>query len=115
MKKQVLLDLSVLKHPYCGLGQIALNYCYYFKHNDLSQLPFEITLLLPKHLKGIAGDGVKYLPFTLLHKLLPFLIPKFDVWHSLHQYSYFHPLFKDTRYLLTIHDFNLVYENTTVH
>ena len=44
--KKVLLDLSVLKHINCGLGQVAYNYGVYFSHHTFDDL--EITLLLPK-------------------------------------------------------------------
>lgn len=40
---------------------------------------------------------------------MPWLMPKFDVWHSIHQLSSFQPP-KSVKNLLTIHDLNFVYE-----
>ena len=50
LMKKVLLDLSVLKHINCGLGQVAYNYGVYFSNYTFDDL--EITLLLPKKYFG---------------------------------------------------------------
>lgn len=109
-KKKVLLDLSVLKHPYCGLGQIALNYLRIIRDMDTSTLPFRFVLLVPKKYFGFCGDKVDYVPRKRIFKWLPFLYPKVDVWHAIHQLSPFFPYSSQTKYLLTIHDFNFMYE-----
>ncbi len=110
--KRVLIDLSVLKHPYCGLGQIALNYIRLINATDTAALPFRIVLLVPKSFYGCCGDKVDYVPRKRIYHWLPFLYPKVDVWHAIHQLSPFMPYSADTKYLLTIHDFNFMYEKT---
>lgn len=114
MKKRLLVDLSSLKNIYSGLGQIALSYGTYFKeHYRKDNAPYELTLLLPKRYFGHFGDEVKYLSSTnIFRKHLRFFFPKFDIWHSIHQLSRFMPNSKDTKYILTVHDLNFLYEKT---
>lgn len=106
--KKVLLDLSVLKHINCGLGQVAYNYGLFFSKHDFDDLEF--TLLLPKKFFGAFGTNVKYLESKEIYTIFPCLIPHFDVWHSIHQLSRFVPSRKSTKNILTIHDLNFLYE-----
>lgn len=108
LMKKVLLDLSVLKHINCGLGQVAYNYGVYFSNHTFDDL--EITLLLPKKYFGAFGSNVKYLESKEIYTIFPCLIPQFDVWHSIHQLSRFSPSRKATKNILTIHDLNFLYE-----
>lgn len=112
MKKKILIDLSALKDPFCGLGQVALNYGKYFQEkSNTTDLNYEITLLLPKKMFGSFGDKVKYISSTnLFLKHFKFLFPKFHIWHATHQLSRFMPIYDDTKFLLTIHDLNYLYE-----
>lgn len=107
--KRVLIDLSVLKHINCGLGQIAYNYARFFGENA-DKLDFEVHLLLPRSLFGAFGDNVHYHRASSFYTLFPFLMPEFDVWHSIHQMSRFKPSRKKTKNILTIHDINFIYE-----
>lgn len=107
--KKVLIDLSILKHINCGLGQIAYNYARYFGKNA-GRLNYEVHLLLPKSYFGAFGNDVHYHKASGLYALLPFLMPKFDVWHSIHQMSRFMPSRKSTKNILTVHDLNFIYE-----
>ena len=109
-KKKILVDLSILKNINCGLGQVALNYGKYFAENYTGNEDYELYLLLPKKMFGLFGNKVKYVPASKLYKHFPFFMPKFDVWHSIHQLSRFEPTYKDTKVILTIHDFNFIYE-----
>ena len=107
--KKVLIDLSILKHLNCGLGQIAYNYARYFGENA-GKLDFEVHLLLPAQYVGAFGNEVHYHKASVLFSLFPFLLPKFDVWHSIHQMSRFMPSRKSTQNILTVHDINFIYE-----
>ena len=49
--KKILIDLSILKHIDCGLGQVAYNYAKYFEKNAGS-MDFEVHLLVPKRYVG---------------------------------------------------------------
>ncbi|MBR1878075.1 MAG: glycosyltransferase family 4 protein [Paludibacteraceae bacterium] len=106
---RILIDLSILKNLNCGLGQVALNYGYYFR--DLYQ-PVEgeeIYLLVPKAFIGAFGNHVHYISAHKIYRVMPWLIGKrFDVWHAIHQLSRYKPFAR--HYILTIHDFNFIYE-----
>lgn len=108
---KLLIDLSILRHPYCGLGQIAASYGRWFaEHPDSTDAGLEITLLVPKAYEGAFGNGVDYLVAKDIYRHLPYLMPRFDTWHSIHQLSPFHPFSDSTRRILTIHDVNFIYE-----
>ena len=109
--KKVLVDLSVLKHLNCGLGQVAYNYGRYFGQHA-KQYEFEVHLLVPKSFVGSFGMDVHYHISHERYALFPCLLPKFDVWHSIHQLSRFKPSRRSTHNILTIHDLNFLYEKT---
>lgn len=112
--KKVLIDLSILKHLNCGLGQVAYNYAkYYQKHaKELkNELNMEIHLLVPASYVGAFGPDVHYHRCNFVYRLCPSLLPKFDVWHSIHQLSRYNPPTRRfTKNVLTIHDLNFLYE-----
>lgn len=109
-KKKLLVDLSILKNTHCGLGQVALNYGKYFKDEHPSDSEFEVYLLVPKSFVGFFGNEVNYITVNWWRKHFLSLIPRFDVWHAIHQLSHFKPTNKNTKYILTIHDVNFMYE-----
>lgn len=110
---RILIDLSILRHPYCGLGQVAMNYGRWYGAHAADQLPQdEVTLLVPKDFVGRFGTQVRYLVVRDLYRWLPGLMPRFDVWHSIHQLSPFRPSSPASRQVLTIHDVNFVYEKS---
>lgn len=112
MKKKVLIDLTVLKHINCGLGQIAYNYARYWGENA-KNMEFEITFLVPKQYVGAFGNDVRYLTPSWVYDLSRIFFPIYDVWHSIHQMSRFRPaLLQSTKNLLTIHDINFIYEKS---
>src|SRR5690554_381195 len=112
MKKRLLVDLSSLKRIYSGLGQIALGYGHYFRGNyDPRTSPYELTLLVPRPYFGAFGDGVKYVSSSgFLSTWVCSLFTYYDGWHSIHQLSRFKPYSKRTKFILTIHDLNYLYE-----
>ena len=108
---KLLIDLSILRHPYCGLGQIAQGYGRYLAgHADFFPSDWEVTLLLPKGWENRFGSHLSYLVQQDCYRPFPFLLPHFDVWHSIHQLSAFRPASRSTRRVLTIHDLNFLYE-----
>ena len=108
---KLLIDLSILRHPYCGLGQIALNYGRWLA-GHAHEIPsgIDITLLVPKPYIGAFGPYVGYLQARPIYRHLPWLLPRFDLWHSIHQLSPFRPANRRTRRIVTIHDLNFLYE-----
>lgn len=109
--KKVLVDLSVLKHINCGLGQIAYNYARFFGENARN-LEFEVHLLLPKRYVGAFGNDVHYIKTSWLYDISGCFMPRFDLWHSIHQLSRHKPSRKSTVNLLTVHDINFIYEKS---
>lgn len=106
---RILIDLSILRNVHCGLGQVALNYGYYFRDCYVSKPDEQIYLLVPKAFVGAFGDKVQYIVAHKFYRLFPWLICKrFDVWHAIHQLSRYKPFAR--HYVLTIHDFNFAYE-----
>ena len=106
---RILIDLSILRNVNCGLGQVALNYGYYFRDVYQAQEGEEITLMVPKKFMGAFGDKVKYVRSWKIYRVFPqWIAAKFDVWHAIHQLSRWDP--NAVHYVLTIHDFNCVYE-----
>lgn len=108
---KILIDLSILRHPWCGLGQIAMSYGqWYAAHPETIVEGCEVTLLVPKAFVGAFGDKVDYLEARDIYRLLPCLMPHYDLWHSIHQMSPFRPSSRSTRRIVTIHDVNFIYE-----
>ena len=107
----ILVDLSILRHPYCGLGQVALGYGHWYATApDAIADGTEVTLLVPKSYVGRFGDRVHYLAARNIYRSCPWLMPRFDVWHSIHQLSPFRPASAGCRRIVTIHDVNFIYE-----
>jgi glycosyltransferase involved in cell wall biosynthesis len=110
-RKKILIDLTILKNIHCGLGQIALNYGRYFESNYKKEdHAYDLYLLVPKNMKGVFGSEVKYITVSWFRKHVMNIMPFFDVWHSIHQLSRYMPTSSKTNYILTIHDFNFMYE-----
>lgn len=108
---RILIDLSILKNVHCGLGQVALNYGYFFRDSYVPQPDEQIYLLVPKTFVGAFGDKVQYIVARKIYRLFPLLIGKrFDVWHAIHQLSRYQPF--AYHYILTVHDFNFMYEKS---
>lgn len=108
---RILIDLSILKNVHCGLGQVALNYGYFFRDHYTPLADEQIYLLVPKAFVGAFGDKVKYIRARKIYRVLPWLIGiRFDVWHAIHQLSRYQPF--ANHYVLTVHDFNFMYEKT---
>lgn len=107
---EILIDLSILKHPNCGLGQVAMNYGYYYRDCYEPVVGEHITLLVPKAFVGKFGNKVRYIQVNPIYKLSTSLMRwrRFDVWHSIHQLVKFKPYAR--HYIMTIHDFNYCHE-----
>ena len=113
MKRKVLLDLSILQEErFCGLGQIAINYARYYKENYSEKEDYELFFLVPRDMFGAFGPNITYIEPTKAKRELPFLMPYVDAWHAIHQLSKYRPFWSRTKYILTIHDCNFIYETT---
>jgi glycosyltransferase involved in cell wall biosynthesis len=94
MTKKILIDFEKMKDPYSGLGQYCLHLKKYFDQSGLN-----LHYWIPGN-------------FQKLAKKIPFLLTPADVFHAVHQDSPYFPFSKKTRYVLTIHDLNALYEQT---
>lgn len=108
----LLLELEKLKVPASGLGQV----CLHLAEHVLRQRPpgWDVTAYVPRSRVGAFGDGpgVRYLPHSALHKVLPATRAPVDVWHCLHQQSRYGPPRPGTRLVLTVHDLNFLQKYT---
>lgn len=94
MTKKILIDFEKIKDPYSGLGQ----FCAYLK-TFFDQSSLNIQYWTPGK-------------FQKLAKKIPFILPKSDVFHAVHQDSPYMPWSSKTKYILTIHDLNALQEHT---
>lgn len=113
-KKKVLVDLSFVNNIYSGFGQIAVAYGRYFSKNyKRTESAYSLTLLMPRNMFGIFGNEVRYISSSSwLMKHCKYLFPPYDVWHATRQFSRFKPAYPRTKFILTIHDLNYLYETT---
>lgn len=107
-RKNILIDLSDLKHPNCGFGQIAINYSKRFANLPIEGLHFFYLLpnCYPKiHSKNVTSVLVRN---RKIRKWFPFTLPKVDIWHSVSQYN---KLYRQSpKFIFTIHDLNFLFE-----
>ncbi|MFA6236219.1 MAG: glycosyltransferase family 1 protein [Bacteriovorax sp.] len=89
---RILIDFEKIKDPYSGLGQFCAHLKVYFDQSALN-----LAYWIPNKFEKFA-------------KKIPFILPRCDVFHAVHQDSPFMPWSKNTKYILTIHDLNALYE-----
>lgn len=94
LSKRILIDFEKIKDPFSGLGQ----FCLHLK-KTLDQSSLNIHYWTPGK-------------FQKLAKKFPFLLPPCEIFHAIHQDSPYKPFTKKTKYILTIHDLNALYEQT---
>jgi glycosyltransferase involved in cell wall biosynthesis len=94
MTKKILIDFEKIKDPFSGLGQ----FCAHLK------LTFDKSKMNLHY--WTPGK------FQKLAKKIPFILPRCDVFHAVHQDSPYTPWSKKTKYILTIHDLNALYESS---
>lgn len=108
-KKSVLIDLRYLGSAH-GFGELCNYYGNYIMDNPEKVENLDITFLVPKKYIGKFGSNVKYLEKKSIYKILPQLLPYFDVWHNTTQQAKFCSSNKKTKKILSIHDLNFIYE-----
>lgn len=91
---RILIDFEKIKDPYSGLGQFCAHLKVFFDQSALN-----LAYWIPNKYEKLA-------------KKIPFLLPKSDVFHAVHQDSPYFPRSLKTKYILTIHDLNALYENS---
>lgn len=94
MTKKILIDFEKIKDPFSGLGQFCAHLKVFFDKS-----PMDLSYWTPGK-------------FQKLAKKIPFIMPRTDVFHAVHQDSPFMPWSKKSKYILTIHDLNALYESS---
>lgn len=102
MKTKVLIDLSLLDNLNCGLGQVSYNYGKTLSKMQADDLDF--TFLVPENFTGKFGSHISYFVISKKYRYLPFLLPKFDIWHCISQRTRYVPVSFKTQTVYTIHD-----------
>jgi glycosyltransferase involved in cell wall biosynthesis len=112
LPKQVLIDLLKLKNIYTGLGQVSEQYANIIEENIhlFHEHQLEPVFYLPK-------EFINSEKYKNIHQYTPkqfgryvnSINPKVDVWHSLHQDPSHKPS-KGSKHIVTVHDFNFIYE-----
>ncbi len=107
---RILIDLYKINNPYSGLGRFSLQ----FAEALLQEAPpgFEFIFLVPRRVnlpKSLKGQNLLY--DGLATRYIPQSNPRFDLWHSLHQFPS-HPPRPKTPRVLTIHDLNFLVEKS---
>lgn len=109
-KRSVFIDMRYLSYLTNGFGQLCLYYGNYFLNNPDKYEDLNITLFVPKEYVGKFGNNVNYLEVSKIYKFFPFLLPDFDVTHSITQQIKYTRLGDKTFRILTIHDLNYLYQ-----
>lgn len=122
-RKRIIIDFGRLSTPYCGLGEVSLNYAQSLK--NLQNDNFEFTYIVPHALLPAFNEQTggqvttitpKYFGLTRClyyisrQKNLLCKLPRFDLYHYLHFNSPWGPSpsfrKKGQHFLLTVHDFH---------
>jgi glycosyltransferase involved in cell wall biosynthesis len=123
----VLVDLSRLRHPHCGLGQHALHVGRNLQ--SVCDGTVDLKLLAPRSaadLVRVPESRAEHVPTRLWQKgqchrwlraarLESFATPQCDVWHRIDHLSAYAPVDDGTPVVLTIHDLNFPAERSAAH
>lgn len=109
---KIVLDCEQLKNPYTGLCTFSSDLAEAMSKivADNDDLSFFIGKLENKPF----GSKYKYLRRRLWNSITcRFFLPKLDIWHSTYQLALYTGGGWATKKVLTIHDLNFLYENTS--
>jgi len=109
-KRSVFIDFRYLNYLTNGFGQLSLYYGTYFLENPEKYADLDITLLVPEFFVGKFGHHVNYLTYKKAYKFFPFLLPRFDIYHSITQQIKYTSLNSSAFRIVTVHDLNFLYE-----
>lgn len=105
--KKIVIDFEKIKDPFSGLGQ----WCHHFSQELLKQNELSPFFYLPESCLNMFPQYPNVIRLRKIARKIPFLVPKSDVFHAIHQDSPFWPR-KMSRYVLTIHDLNGMHEKS---
>ncbi|MBT3979749.1 MAG: glycosyltransferase family 4 protein [Bacteriovoracaceae bacterium] len=108
MGNRVIIEMEKLSDIACGLGQVCLQLGQIFEEIAPKDLDLEY-MVFPGQISEF-GEKARYHTLKKIYKTLPFLSPKTDLWHSIHQDTKYFPPSKKIPFLLTINDLNFLQE-----
>jgi len=106
----LLIDLYKVKELYSGLGQFSYNYAEEIMRKPRPDL--NITYLVPRNFEN--RNKWNSIQVNLQNRYFPIFNKSYDIWHSLQQFPSHFPG-KKTKFILTIHDLNFLYEKDEMH
>lgn len=105
LMKKVVIDFEKIEDPFCGLGQVCLNLGKYFITS-----PLRPYFWIKKGSWNLFENYDFKIVINKYAKKIPFLRPRCEVFHAIHQDSPYFPYGSKAKYILTVHDLNGLYE-----
>ena len=116
--KEILIDLTNLRNPTCGFGQIQLNYVKLFTEkalNEANEDQLHFNFLIPQGLPLNLPAEISTFPCRKkLNLYFPFTLPRADVWHITNQQQRLLRKARGTKVIYTIHDLNFLQEKSSL-
>jgi glycosyltransferase involved in cell wall biosynthesis len=104
----VLIDASLIHYANTGIANVMRSLITGIEALPDSSLNYKI--LVP-HNHGFSDKKhISYVPVRRWQKIIPYSLPRVDVWHSTYQCFRFLRKPQNTRQIITIHDLNFLYE-----
>ena len=108
--RQILFDCEKMRYANTGLFE----YCKQFGNALLRNKAADekVVFYVPANRKGFFGPQEQYIINRKLHRWLMPSFPQLNIWHTSFQSSHFRPSNKNTRHVLTIHDLNVIHQQS---
>jgi glycosyltransferase involved in cell wall biosynthesis len=106
----ILLDCERMKYPHTGL----YHFCWHLGRN-LQQVMHpdrSLCFYTPPSASSAFGPDACYLEQGSLQKFWPPSTSRFSIWHNTYQSSMYFPKRKGMKIILTVHDLNVLYDDT---
>ena len=108
----ILLDCERMKYPNTGL------YTFCDKYSEaLTQIVADedkLSYYIAPNVGRFRGDAPRYIQWRLIDKLFPVYVKDLDIWHSSYQLTKYRGGNRKTKYVLTVHDLNFLYEKNSM-
>ncbi len=106
---KIIFDVERIRYPFTGLYY----YCLYLSHALINQQNLhkpQLNLYAPENANKFFQQKIIYANHHFFHKYIMPFSSSTDIWHCTFQGSNYFPLKKINGIILTIHDFNFLYE-----
>ena len=106
---KVLVDFYRLKDIHSGLGYFSKQLSRFLLKNNTNA---QLTFLVPKSFVEVYDKLCYTKSFTHIQRIFSCCTRSYDLWHSTSQFPRALPPRKKTKFILTIHDLNFLYEKS---